>query len=315
MANTNPPKTIPGLSFAGDRIAKAYGARVGGNAPKPASGLPTGAVTKGDALFNPSKTGASTLAQVEAARARVEAPSAQPQQAPGLRPETVAQLSAVHAASVAARAAQTTVEAAPPQEAGPPVINPAAGGEFATPKPEPEDDEALPLSVESLPAERPWRDSGDILRSEAERAAVAKRVKPIDLLDGISTGVFKQVVPIIPGTLTVEYQTISGEDNQALRLLLFKWIDENKHLDSISMDVLSLMQLTASIVHINGKPLIGYHKMGSGNFPMFDEDAFKIRYQQVRRYPAIMLHSMGVHGMWFDQRVRECFTMDNIKKS
>jgi hypothetical protein len=152
----------------------------------------------------------------------------------------------------------------------------------------------------------------DAINNEEQRKAIKERVRPIDVIGGISTGEFVQDVPIIPGTLTVRYRTITALENQSIRLMLFKMIDLDRRRENISAELFGLMQTVCSIAMINNSALPP-HLKGVGYDAEFDEDGFMLKFKTFLHYPLVLLHSLGTHGYWFEQRVREAFTTDNLK--
>lgn len=277
-------KVPPHLSTS-SRITRLYQS-VGANAPKPPAGLPTKALTEGGAFS--ADRGPVTVAQVAQAAEAVEA-AAQPGGAPKLRQETVEQLKAVQEATQT-HIAQKQAENTPP--------NPEEPSDVLK---ELETSEASPAVA-------------DRMATDEVRKAVEARCKAIDLMDGIAEGVFKQVVPIIPGKLEVEFQSIDGSDAQSVRLLLLKWIDSDKNVDFLYQDVLSLMSLTISLVRINSRTLPPHRTKAPPGHAEFDENAFMLKYKAVRALPSPILHMLGVNAKWFDERVREAVTMEALKK-
>lgn len=153
----------------------------------------------------------------------------------------------------------------------------------------------------------------DPIRTKSEREAVAKRVKPIDLTEGIMNGEFRQVVPIVPGKLTVEYRTMSPLESQKIRGLAFKMISDDPKLEFSEVDLLSVMNLTAQVVSINGvkEPP---HMVGESIYSaQFDEEVYKKKLQRFMHFPVPFAYSLGVHCDWFQARVRQLFTAESIK--
>lgn len=291
-------KKIPGGAAA------AYIARAGQNAARAKPSLPVQAVVSGGALFNPKTSNNPamnpTLSQLEDARRDVQEGGAAPT---GLRPETIQGLQAMREASQAAQQPPPLHPTASPTPQPPPTASPAA------PPPSPSAAETDAELEAMISGRRP-----SILNNERERKAIKERVKPIDLLQGIRDNVFLQHVPIVPGAFEVVFQSIPGEDSQAISLLLFKWVEEDKHKDEIWQQLLGLMQTTAMLKSVNGEQLPPHRKRIDG-YDQFDEDAFRIKYRVVRGYPLPMLQALGSHAQWFDERVLECFSMDALKKS
>ncbi len=311
------PKTVPGVDLSRDSVIDKYKRGVAERAAKTKAAPSLGGVSlpQAQASFNPKRDAPMTLMQMGEAQQNVN--NMTEQKSGGLKPETVKGLQALHDAvnaQNAARAASQPATPAPlPGTAAPPASAPAPAAE---PKPVSKETRDTLSTMDDLELERLIRGvQTDVINNETERKAVAKRVKAIDILAGIATGEFTQLVSIIPGKLDVLYRSISAHENQAIRLLLFKWIDEDKRRENISAELFGLMQTVASIVQVNGNRLPA-HMQGSDPMSLtFDETAFRMKFDVVSRYPAPLIHALGTHGMWFDQRVRETFTAENLKNS
>lgn len=277
-------------------------------------------LTSADSLYKAGRDKPMTLAQIGAAQT---AASDTPSGKQVFRPETLAGLAAIHNVAQEQRSHMSDPQQypAPPMPPSPTPV--AAAVVKPEVKPEAKIGEAVIdknermketlAEMDSLEFDRILRSvQHDAINNEKERAAVKERVKPIDLIAGISTGVFIQDVPIIPGSLTVRYRTITSLENQAIRLLLFKMVDENKLRENISAELYGLMQTCCSVISINSVAT-PEHLKGVGYQSEFDEDGFQLKFAQFIRYPLVMLHAIGTHGYWFEQRVRDAFTTDSVK--
>ena len=243
---------------------------------------------------------------------------------PGLSPQTVAGLSALHGAMKEQRSKMDEEQGnnlpAMPMMAAPtppaPESSPAGGDKPKTA----DNDEGRKTKLRDTLSEMDDLEFDRVLKSvqqdainnDKERRAVKERCKPIDLLRGISTGEFVQDVPVIPNVLVVRYRTISALENQSIRLMLFKMIDQDKRRENIAAEIYGLMQAVCSVVMINNQA-VPPHLKGEGYKSQFDEEGFTLKFEQFIRYPLVMLHAIGTHGYWFEQRVRESFTTDTIK--
>jgi hypothetical protein len=271
-------------------------------------------------LYKPGKDAPMTMATIGKAQKAMEGGAA-PSEPRGLSQQTIEGLQALHGAMAAQRSQQTMSETqadlpAPPMPEAPPAAPPPTKPAETT---KPVDDgkkaklrDTL-AEMDDLEFDRVLRSvQHDAINNEKERESVKKRVKPIDLLAGISSGVFVQDVPIIPETLVVRYRTITAMENQSIRLMLFKMIDEDKRRENIAAELYGLMQTVCAVHMINNKALPPHIK-GEGYQAEFDEAGFLLKFNQFIRYPLVMLHAIGTHGYWFEQRVRDAFTTDLVK--
>lgn len=149
----------------------------------------------------------------------------------------------------------------------------------------------------------------DILNNEDQRKIIEARVQPMDLTDLIMRGFVTQVVPIVPGKFEPEFQSLSTEDDLALKRLV---MEETKSLDAPAqymLDKFSVMSACLGVFSINKKPLPS-HRDDRGNF---DEERFRSKFNLFVKYPFHMVASLGIHWFWFDIRVRKLFVAETIK--
>lgn len=153
----------------------------------------------------------------------------------------------------------------------------------------------------------------DLSRNRREREAVAKRVQAIDLNSGLMNGDFRQVVPIVPDRLVVEYRTPTPVELQHIQAILFKRLSDNPALEFAADSLQSLMTLTAAIVSINGRaePV---HMVGQSMYTAeFNQEVFEGKLNRLMRMPGPLVYTMTVHYMWFMARVNELFTTESLK--
>lgn len=263
---------------------------------KETHGMPD--LTKADAMYDP-KHGTSTLSGIAGHQQRIDKDMKESSGA-GLNEGTVAGLRAIK------EAVEKKVAAAPPvQEQAPEPSTDEAPAESDKTR------QAL-LHLDDLELEQlSNRIQYDVINNKKEREAVEKRIKDEDLElnieSGILNGVYSQVVPITDN-LRVEFRTISPEENKQLRVLLWKWLDEDPSLEPAQGDIYGMMLIVAGVVQIGTRRLPD-HLVGADMFSAkFDAEVFTKKYQQMSRYPAPLVHALGVHNNWFDTRVRRLFT-------
>ncbi len=221
-------------------------------------------------------------------RDREGGPSDAPPQ--GLRPETIEGLKAVRAAQDAARAPaakEKQVEAAP-----------AA--------PEVDEDEAI---VDAFA-----RIKEDVIQNERERKAVAERVSEIDLSEGLLTGEFTQHVPIVPGKLEVRFRCLTIGENNELRMLLLEDMREDPRKSQLGTELLAFYQTVASVMAINKQTYARHMGPDATGRITFQAPVFREKLATFMAFPLPLIASLGTHGAWFEQRVRELFvSTDRLK--
>lgn len=209
---------------------------------------------------------------------------------------------------------QQTPPGAPPQLRQ---IEPGAGGAPPPASPEGAVDKKGQVadalsSLDDLEFERLLRGvQRDAINNEKERQAVKARVEPIDLIAGIANGEFTQIVPVVPNALIVHYRSITADESTKLRLLLFNMVEKDKRVENVAADVLALMQVVCAITRINGNTLPSHMPNTAAGVPEFDEEAFNSKFKYFRRMPVALVHALGTHGYWFEQRVRDLFATVN----
>lgn len=265
-----------------------------------------------DAAYKPGKDPAMTIGAIGEAQRRLDAvaapvPGSPP---PGLKPETIAGL----------RALQEAVKQQQPEEKR--KMPEEMDSQPVEPKKEPAKADASEAKkqirdrlddLDDYEFDKVMRNiQQDAINNETARRAIKERVEPFDLVSVLAEGEFRQEVPIIPGQLTVYYRSISAIENQAMRLILAREIDKDKRKENIAPEIYGLMQTVCTVYRINGQELPP-HMLGTGYDKRFDDDAFMRKFDLFIRYPTVLLHALGTHGYWFEQRTREAFSHEALK--
>lgn len=271
-----------------------------------------------NASYKPGKDPPMSIGTIGEANRRVEEAVNGPSEnrgAPGLRPETIAGLKALQEAVKQQQQQQPPEEPKMPE----PVAMPQEREKPAATQAAPTDEETKKQlrgrleELDDLEFDRVLRNiQFDAINNEAARRAIRERVQAFDLTSVLAEGEFRQEVPIIPGQLTVYYRSISAIENQALRLILAREIEKDKRKENIAPEIYGLMQTVCTVYRINGQELPP-HMLGTGYNKSFDEDAFQRKFELFIRYPTVLLHALGTHGYWFEQRTREAFSHEALK--
>lgn len=148
----------------------------------------------------------------------------------------------------------------------------------------------------------------DVLNNDEQRKAVESRCQAMDITDLILRGRVTQVVPIIPSKFEPEFQSLSAEEDLALKRLIMV---EGKSLnvnERYLLDKYSLMGVAAGLYAVNKIPLPS-HLDKDG----FNDDLFYKKFNLVVKYPFHMLSSLGINFFWFDVRVRMLFQAETVK--
>lgn len=151
----------------------------------------------------------------------------------------------------------------------------------------------------------------DVINNKAEREAVEAKIAPMDLTQGILNNEFTQLVPIVPGVL-VTYRSVSKEEDMRMRSMIFDMTVQDSRVEIHSDDLYGVMLIVATVAQINTKQW-PRHMVGTSWDAEFDPKLFQEKLRQFMRMPMPLLHALGVHGGWFDVRVRRLFTATSLK--
>lgn len=153
----------------------------------------------------------------------------------------------------------------------------------------------------------------DILNNESQKRIVDETLvqlgRELDLTELIIKGFCTQVVPIVPGKFEPEFQSMSGEEDLALKRLIAAEAKELNVSERYLLDKYSMMSVACGLRSVNKVPLDS-HLDKDGKF---DDDLFFKKFSRVLRFPLHMIASLGVNYFWFDMRVRKLFVAEKIK--
>jgi len=149
----------------------------------------------------------------------------------------------------------------------------------------------------------------DLLNNDDQRKIIEDRLPPLDLTDLIMTGWVSQVVPIVVDKFEPEFQSMSTEEDLALKRIVMEETRSLAATEQYMLDKFSVMAVACGTRSINKKQLPD-HRDKDGNF---DDALFKKKFNLVVKYPFHMIASLGVNWFWFDVRVRKLFVAEKIK--
>ena len=145
------------------------------------------------------------------------------------------------------------------------------------------------------------------LDTEELQQAIEGRCKTMSIDQLIEEGELRQLIPIVRDKFIVEFRTISGEEDLAIKRELYV---ERNAPDIYLFDKLQMMQLCAGIYSINGKPLVDH----LDDKRRFSKEQFLLKFKQVNAMPLPMLASLSINYAWFDRRARKLFVdLDELK--
>jgi hypothetical protein len=145
---------------------------------------------------------------------------------------------------------------------------------------------------------------GNPFFTEAERKAVEDTLAPINFEDLIFKGYIEQGVNIRP-QLRVIFQTIDAETVTYMERDLYTLKGSDKYV----LDTFALLNLAASLVSINDKPLPPYRNPDG----VLLEDKFKDRVKVVMKLPVVVFDLLVIHANWFNERVQKACSIEKLK--
>lgn len=136
-------------------------------------------------------------------------------------------------------------------------------------------------------------------RIEKLKKEIEARCQPLSVEKLIEEGEIRQEVPIVRDKLLVTYRTLSGEEDLCIKRELYGVQGGDNYI----VDLLGMMQMTAGLYAINGRPLPTH----LDEKRRFNKDLFYTKLDIVKSYAIQMLAMIGLNFTWFDQRTRELF--------
>jgi hypothetical protein len=184
-----------------------------------------------------------------------------------------------------------------------------AGGTDTAPKMSPEEaiDVAKKMDDFDFNAFRE-RMMKDILNNEEQRDIIEARCKPLSLEELITKGFVTQRVPIVKDKFEPEFQSMSGEDDLAIKRLIMVESKSLEVSDRYLLDKFSIMSIVLGVRSINSSNLPDH----CGAEGRFNDEKFWVKFNFLTRYPFHMLASIGVNYYWFDIRVRKLFVAEKL---
>lgn len=229
---------------------------------------------------------------------------------PQLRQETVAGLRQLHDAVAAQQQPPAPPEVKPPD---------------AKPEAKPEEKKSFTkMSDEEKRAAAETSDldfdmmmtrlRNDVVNNDAERKAIEAKLTPMNLADGLSTGEFRQFVPIKEGALEVMFRSISPMENEEMRRKILEEIISDERMSNMAGEKLTMWQMVASIKTLNGQEMPSHLKTAAkGPGREFIWDVFTNKVTLFMNYPGPLIHALSTHAYWFDLRVRKLFSSTALK--
>lgn len=154
--------------------------------------------------------------------------------------------------------------------------------------------------------------SKDELNNDQQRKIIESALEPLDVTDLILHNRIKQKVPILPGKLEATFQSMTGEEELALKRLIMRETKDLEVSERYFFDKFALMGLAVGLFAVGSKaggtPL-ATHLDADGNF---DEKKFEEKMARVLKFNTHMLANLANNHHWFELRVRRLLVVEKV---
>lgn len=147
------------------------------------------------------------------------------------------------------------------------------------------------------------------LMSKDRRVAIESRLKPLNIEDLILSREISQTIPVIQGKLMYTLRTYSQQEYMACLQRVF----DNPGSGLYAEELLNISKLTCSLVAINGVPLPDHRKNVGQSNEEVDQTLFQKKLARVSAFPVQLIADISVQTIWFNERVNDLFSLDNLK--
>lgn len=144
-----------------------------------------------------------------------------------------------------------------------------------------------------------------MLNNKERREAIEKRCGAMAIEDLITQGEVRQVVPIIPNKFFPTFRSVQGVEDLFIKRLM----SSERGSDQYILDKFAIMNLSAGLYALNGKPLPS-HLNDKGD-P--DEKLFEHKFKVVLKMALPLIADLSTNYTWFGSRLEKLFIVDNIK--
>lgn len=152
---------------------------------------------------------------------------------------------------------------------------------------------------------------GEQLQTDEQKKLIEKRLEERGLDLNISQmyeqSEFRQLVPIRPGEFEAEFRTITPEEDVKIKEMM-SGEDENASIRYLQ-DKYAVVGLVCALRAINGR-LLPEHFTHAGGW---SQKGYNEKAKIIFRMPTPAVWSLMVHNMWFDERCRKVFKMEDLK--
>jgi hypothetical protein len=135
------------------------------------------------------------------------------------------------------------------------------------------------------------------------RKVIEKRCQPMDFNDLLLSGNVRQLVPIIPGKVEVEFQSLTGKEMDWTSTYASRVAVDRGETSLFANTFTTWLQLTLSIYAFNGSPWASHMDKGA-----VDVGAALDKYKRLMAQPDSTLSLILTNFGWFNARVQMLYT-------
>jgi len=119
----------------------------------------------------------------------------------------------------------------------------------------------------------------------------------------------QQVIPVVPGKLTYTLRTF----NQHEHLFCLQYVYENPGSQAHANELLNTCKMVCALTAINGAPLPDHRAEVGTSKEKVEQAKFEKKLFHVASFPTQMMADLSLQAIWFNRRVNELFSLDNLK--
>lgn len=172
----------------------------------------------------------------------------------------------------------------------------------------------LEASEEDLVENMPF-DFGELqkaksqLLSEKRRKLIEGRLPQLQIEDMIVQRELTQTIPIVPNKLHVTLRTFNQREHLFCLRYVYKYGGSQLYVE----ELLTTCKLTCSVFAINGAPLPDHRVDVGKRGEEVDEKKFEEKMFNIASFPVQILADFSVQMIWFNDRVNDLLSLDNLK--
>lgn len=147
------------------------------------------------------------------------------------------------------------------------------------------------------------------LTSKKRRKNIEDHLEPLDLSDLVMSGELIQTIEVIPGKLRMTFRTLSQRENMWIMKYLYDFPGSPLYLQELN----ATCRLACALVALNDQVLPEHREhVGEAEEDIPRED-FERKLRVVSSYPIQLVADISVQHAWFQDRVSQLLTMDELK--